>query len=144
MGAWEDRDKFAAQQERRSDPRHPVDEDSVVLFVGHGAPLEARLVDLSQEGCRLRTKERVTVRNRLPAQVFFKISGVSFHFRGVLQWTDGRNLLGIRFAQRAAENGKVLREGKRQPAVDAPVPAHHSVAGYALLVHPKIVAAVLD
>jgi c-di-GMP-binding flagellar brake protein YcgR len=112
MGAWEDRDKFAAQQERRSDPRHPVDEDSVVLFVGHGAPLEARLVDLSQEGCRLRTKERVTVRNRLPAQVFFKISGISFHFRGVLQWTDGRNLLGIRFVnmipRRMVELAKVI------------------------------------
>jgi c-di-GMP-binding flagellar brake protein YcgR len=97
MGAWEDRDEFAAPQERRSDPRYSVDEDSVVLFVGYGAPLEARLVDLSQEGCRLRTKERVTARNRLPVEVFFKINGISFRFRGVLQWTDGQNLLGIRF-----------------------------------------------
>jgi c-di-GMP-binding flagellar brake protein YcgR len=97
MSAWEDRDEFAAPQERRSDPRYSVDEDSVVLFVGHGAPLEARLVDLSQEGCRLRTKERVTARNRLPVEVFFKINGISFRFRGVLQWTDGQHLVGIRF-----------------------------------------------
>jgi len=112
MGAWEDRDKFATQRERRSDPRYSVDEDSVVLFVGHGAPLEARLVDLSQEGCRLRTKERVTARTRLPVQVFFKISGISFHFRGVLQWTDGKNLLGIRFVnmipRRMVELAKVI------------------------------------
>ncbi len=97
MGAWEDRDEFAAPQERRTDPRYSVDEDSVVLFVGYGAPLEARLVDLSQEGCRLRTRERVTARNRLPVEVFFKINGISFRFRGVLQWTDGQNLLGIHF-----------------------------------------------
>lgn len=97
MGAWEDRDGFKARPERRSDPRYSVDEDSVVLFVGYGAPNAARLVDLSQDGCRLRTQEPVAARNRLPVEVFFKINGVSFRFRGVLQWTDGRNLLGIRF-----------------------------------------------
>src|ERR1019366_1385044 len=67
------------------------------LFVGYGAPHAARLVDLSQEGCRLRTREPVTARSRLPVEVFFKINGVSFRFRGVLEWTDGHNLLGIRF-----------------------------------------------
>lgn len=98
MGGWEDRDKFAAPQaERRSDPRYSVDEESVVLFVGYGAPLQARLVDLSQEGCRIRTREPVTARSRLPVEVFFKVNGVSFSFRGMLQWTDGHNLLGIRF-----------------------------------------------
>ncbi len=98
MVAREDRDEFAARQpERRSDPRYSVDEDSVVLFVGYGAPLEARLVDLSQEGCRLRVKAPVAARARLPVEVFFKINGISFRFRGILQWTDGQNLLGIRF-----------------------------------------------
>ncbi len=98
MGAWEDRYDFAARQrERRSDPRYSVDEESVILFVGYGAAHQARLVDLSQEGCRLRTTEPVNARSRLPVEVFFKVNGVSFRFRGVLQWTDGQNLLGIRF-----------------------------------------------
>lgn len=98
MSGWEDGDEFAARQaERRSDPRYSVDEESVVLFVGYGAPHEARLVDLSQEGCRIRTKEPVAARSRLPVEVFFKVNGISFRFRGVLQWTDGHNLLGIRF-----------------------------------------------
>ncbi|MGB8028583.1 MAG: PilZ domain-containing protein [Terracidiphilus sp.] len=98
MGGWEDKDDFAAPQaERRSDPRYSVDEESVVLFVGYGAPLQARLVDLSQEGCRIRTKLPVTARSRLPVEVFFKVNGVSFRFRGVLRWTDSHNLLGIRF-----------------------------------------------
>ena len=98
MGGWEDQDGLAAREaERRSDPRYSVDEESVVLFVGYGAPHQARLVDLSQEGCRIRTKEPVAARSRLPVEVFFKVNGVSFRFRGVLQWTDSHNLLGIRF-----------------------------------------------
>jgi c-di-GMP-binding flagellar brake protein YcgR len=137
MGAWEDgafegasgsgtsiggapagetassRDELAAhERERRSDPRHSVDEESVVLFVGYGAPLQARLVDLSQEGCRLRTTEPVMARARIPVEVFFKINGISFRFRGVLQWTDGQNLLGIRFVnvvpRRMVELAKVI------------------------------------
>jgi hypothetical protein len=98
MGGWEDEDGLAARDaERRSDPRFSVDEESVVLFVGYGAPHQARLVDLSQEGCRIRTREPVAARSRLPVEVFFKVNGVSFRFRGVLQWSDGHNLLGIRF-----------------------------------------------
>jgi len=98
MGGWEDRDELAVPQvDRRSDPRYSVDEESVVLFVGFGAALQARLVDLSQDGCRIRTKEPVAARSRLPVEVFFKFNGISFRFRGVLQWTDGHNLLGIRF-----------------------------------------------
>jgi c-di-GMP-binding flagellar brake protein YcgR len=98
MGAWKEMEGFAVPlPERRSDPRYSVDEDSVVLFVGYGGPLQARLVDLSQEGCRLRTAQTVNARSCLPVEVFFKVNGVSFRFRGMLQWTDGHNLLGIRF-----------------------------------------------
>ncbi len=98
MDEQDDREGFAPRQvERRSDPRYSVDEDSVVLFLGYGAPQQARIVDLSQEGCRLRTRERVTARVRLPVEVLFRVNGVAFRFKGVLQWTDGRNLVGIRF-----------------------------------------------
>jgi hypothetical protein len=98
MEACENRQMLAARQlERRSDLRYSVDEDSVVLFVGHGVPQEARLVDLSQEGCRLRTTEPVLARVRLPVEVFFNVDGISFRFRGVLQWTDGHRLIGVRF-----------------------------------------------
>jgi hypothetical protein len=130
MGAWKEGDRIAARQERRSDPRYSVDEDSVVLFVGYGAPHEARLVDLSQDGCRLRTTEPVTARSRLPVEVFFKINGVSFRFRGVLEWTDGQNLLGVRFVnvipQRMVELANVIctmekTAGARADALNVPV-----------------------
>lgn len=102
----------SGQAERRSDPRYSVDEDSAVLFVGDGEPMPVRLIELSQEGCRLRTAERVSARARLPAEVFFRANGMSFRFCGVVQWNDGRNLLGIRFVnmipQRAVELANVI------------------------------------
>ena len=98
MDGWEQRDGFRARQpERRSDPRYSVDEDSVVIFLGYGAPQQARLVDLSQEGCRLRLKERVNVCARLSVEIFFRINGVSLRFPGVVQWTNSSNVLGVRF-----------------------------------------------
>ena len=124
MEACEKRQMLAARQlERRSDLRYSVDEDSVVLFVGHGVPQEARLVDLSQEGCRLRTTEPVLARVRLPVEVFFNVDGVSFRFRGVLQWTDGHRLIGVRFVniipQRMVELANIVCGMEKTAAVRA-------------------------
>src|SRR5580658_4906090 len=124
MEACENRQMLAARQlERRSDLRYSVDEDSVVLFVGHGVPQEARLVDLSQEGCRLRTMEPVLARVRLPVEVFFNVDGISFRFRGVLQWTDGHRLIGVRFVniipQRMVELANIVCGMEKTAAVQA-------------------------
>jgi hypothetical protein len=126
MEASENRQLLATRQlERRSDLRYSVDEDSVVLFVGHGVPQEARLVDLSQEGCRLRTTEPVVARIRLPAEVFFNVDGISFRFRGVLQWTDGHRLIGVRFVniipQRMVELAHIVCGMEKTAAVRAEV-----------------------
>src|SRR3984957_16225675 len=124
MEACENRGLLAARHlDRRSDLRYSVDEDSVVLFVGHGVPQEARLVDLSQEGCRLRTTEPVVARVRLPVEVFFNVDGVSFRFRGVLQWTDGHRLIGVRFVniipQRMVELANIVCGMEKTAAVRA-------------------------
>ncbi len=92
------RDKYAVNgAEHRDHSRYSVDEDAVLLFAGHGKLQPGRIVDLSQEGCRVRTKERFPVRSSWPVEVSFKVNGVVFRFSGVLQWTDGGNLMGIRF-----------------------------------------------
>jgi c-di-GMP-binding flagellar brake protein YcgR len=124
METCENRGMLAARQlERRSDLRYSVDEDSVVPFVGHGVPQEARLVDLSQEGCRLRTTEPVLARVRLPVEVFFNVDGISFRFRGVLQWTDGHRLIGVRFVniipQRMVELANIVCGMEKTAAVRA-------------------------
>ena len=124
MDVWEDRGEVAVRRpERRSDLRYSVDEDSIVLFVGHGAPQEAHLVDLSRDGCRLRTTEPITARAPLPVEVFFTIDGISFRFRSVLQWTDGHNLVGIRFVntmpQRLVELAGVICRMEKAAATRA-------------------------
>ena len=52
------------------------------------------------------------------------------------------DLLGERFAQRAAEHGEVLREDVDEPAVDAAVARDDAVAVDALLLEPEVVRAV--
>ena len=83
--------------ERRADPRYPVNEDAMLQVVGCGLPVPGSIVDLSQEGCRVRTRERLSTRSRWPVEVIFKVTGVVFQFSGVVGWNDGRNRLGIHF-----------------------------------------------
>ncbi len=101
-------------REGRAHPRFSVDEDSVLLLVAHGMPVKARIVDLSLEGCRVRTMDQVKVSVRLPVEIAFKANGVAFRFSGVVQWSDGRHLLGIHFAniipRRKVELAEVIEE----------------------------------
>ncbi len=48
------------------------------LFAGINKLQAARIIDLSQEGCRVRSKERLAVRSGWPVEVSFKVSGVVF------------------------------------------------------------------
>ena len=83
--------------ERRADPRYPVNEDAMLQVVGFGLPVPGSIVDLSQEGCCVRTRERLSTRARWPVEVIFKVAGVVFQFSGIVGWNDGRNRLGIHF-----------------------------------------------
>jgi hypothetical protein len=92
------RQNFAVRQpDRRAHPRYSVDEDSVMLLMGQSIPWQSRVVDLSMEGCRVRTREHCSARAKSRVEVCFKANGISFRFSGVVEWTDGLNLLGIRF-----------------------------------------------
>ncbi len=120
----EDRRGFTPRQpERRSDPRYSVDQDSVLLFLGFGKPVAARMVDLSQDGCRVRTMERVAARPESPVEIFLRVNGVAFRLNGVLQWNHGGHLLGIRFAnmvpRRAVELANVICEMQASVAARA-------------------------
>ena len=94
----ENRQGFAVKQpDRRAYPRYSLDEDSVVLFMGHGMPLSGCIVDLSMDGCRVRTRELNSARPQSRVEVCFKLNEVSFRFSGVVEWADSCNTLGIRF-----------------------------------------------
>ncbi len=98
------------QQNRRVAPRYGVDEDARLLLVEHGSTVSCRIVDISLSGCRLRTKERFTAGSMVSVEVAFKVRGLAFRFSGTTQWTDGRHLVGIRFAGVSARRREDLIE----------------------------------
>jgi hypothetical protein len=120
----EQRDRYAAcSAEQRDHSRYAVDEDAVLLFAGHGKLEPGRMVDLSQQGCRVRTKERLAVRSDWPVEVSFKVNGVAFRFSGTLQWADEGNLLSIHFVnvkpKRMVELANVISEMEEGAATRA-------------------------
>jgi hypothetical protein len=115
MDGSEHGEGFAARwQERRAHPRYSVDEDSLLVFVNHGMPLKARLVELSLEGCRVRTCERFTGKAGRPVEITFKVKGFAFRFSGVVEWSCGHHLVGIHFVnmipRRKIELAEVVEE----------------------------------
>ena len=101
-------------QNRRTAPRHGVDEDAHLLLVNHGSKVPCRIVDISQSGCRIRTSERFPAGSMVRVEVNFKVRGIAFRFSGLTQWTDGQYLVGVRFMdvplRRKAELVEALSE----------------------------------
>jgi c-di-GMP-binding flagellar brake protein YcgR len=84
-------------QNHRAVPRHGVDEEALLLLLSHGSTFPCRIVDISQGGCRIRTKEQFPAGSMVRVEVNFKVRGIAFRFSGMTQWTDGRQLVGVRF-----------------------------------------------
>ena len=96
--------------EHRRCYRYAVDEASVVLLVSHGLPMECRILDLSLEGCRMRTRERFHGGIEVRVEVTFKVNGLAFRFSGVTRWTDGQHMVGIQFVDVALRRREALAE----------------------------------
>jgi hypothetical protein len=84
-------------QDRRKAPRYGVEEEATLFLVVHGSYHPCTVIDLSLNGCRLRTNEKFQAGSLVRVEVNFKVRGLAFRFGGVTQWTDGRHLIGIRF-----------------------------------------------
>jgi len=109
-GQEETESSGAGQQENRAHPRYSVDEDSVLVLVAHGMPVKARIVDLSLEGCRVRTIDRFTAKSGRAIEITFKANGIDFRCNGVVQWTDGNHFLGIHFVNMTNRRKEALAE----------------------------------
>jgi hypothetical protein len=121
----EEREKALAseRQDRRADPRFGVNEEGRLLLVKSDSSILCRVVDLSLNGCRIRTRERFLAGAMVRVEVAFKVRGVPFRFSGMTQWTDGQHLAGIRFvdvpARRKGELAETLSEVKAENAAKA-------------------------
>jgi hypothetical protein len=85
--------------------------------------VQCRIVDLSLEGCRVRTLERFPTGAGVHVEVTFKVKGIAFRFGGAIQWMDGRNSFGIHFVgvpwRRREELVEVLGEVEADIAATA-------------------------
>ena len=108
------------QAERRTHCRYAVDEDSELLFVERGLSVKCHILDLSLEGCRVRTREPFRVGAQSRVEVTFRVNGIAFRIRGLTQWMDGQHRMGIRFlglsAPRKATLAEVLGEMQTEEA----------------------------
>jgi len=99
MNAAENAEKYVArQEEHRTVSRYGVDEDAHLLLVKQSSIVPCRILDLSLDGCRLYSPERLPVESMMCVEVNFKVKGLPFRFSGLVQWTDCQHLAGIRFA----------------------------------------------
>ena len=98
-------------RERRSQVRYPVDGEASLLPLNGHPLLRCRLVDLSLQGCCIRGQQPMRVAAGTRVEVQFKVNGINFRFSGTIQWSDGRQQVGIRFPNslpRQAEDWKAV------------------------------------
>jgi hypothetical protein len=110
-------------QDDRTVPRYGMDEDAHLLLVKQSFIVPCRILDLSLDGCRLYSPERLPVESMMCVEVNFKVKGLPFRFCGLVQWTDCRHLAGIRFAsvprRRREELVETLSEFKAEKVAKA-------------------------
>jgi len=118
MEAQEQRSEGQASggSDRRAHHRYPVDESATLLLLSHGSCIAGRMIDLSEEGCLLRTPAANSAGLKTRVEIAFRIHGVPFRFGGVVEWTRGGHLVGVRFvevpARKRMELCDVLLEAK--------------------------------
>jgi len=83
--------------ERRDHPRYPVDEAATLLLLSQGSCIAGRMVELSVEGCRLRTPAHFSAGIGTRVEIAFRIHGLAFRFGGIVDWTLDSHLFGVRF-----------------------------------------------
>jgi c-di-GMP-binding flagellar brake protein YcgR len=104
----------ARSPQRRTHPRHEVDEDATLLLLSQNSRISCRVTDISPDGCRLRTGSPFVAGVRIRVEVAFQIRGIAFRFSGVSAWTHDKHVVGIHFVdvplRRRDELAEVLCE----------------------------------
>lgn len=108
--AANERARLAQRIERRKSIRHSVDQACVMLQLRHGSSLSCQMLNLSLDGCMIRTREQFHAGIKIRVEVSFKVNGIAFRFNGVTQWTDGRHLAGIAFVDMIPRRREVLAD----------------------------------
>jgi c-di-GMP-binding flagellar brake protein YcgR len=84
-------------RDRRETSREEVDTSAVIYLVKIASRLRGRILDLSLNGCRIRTDERFPVGIYTRVETEFRIEGLPFRLAGVIQAIHDKHTVGIRF-----------------------------------------------
>ena len=108
--------RMADGSERRAYPRQTVDSAAIIFLLNVGGQLSGQLLDLSLNGCRVRTDERsnVSVHTRVNAELL--LGGVLFRVNGIIEANEDQRVLRIRFqdlGDRQLDKLQQLIEGMR-------------------------------
>jgi len=87
------------RRERRAQIRHAVCASAAIVLVHGGSRLSGWVLDLSLDGCRIRTDARFPVGIYTPVETEFCVEGLPFRLGGVVQGIYDLRLVGIRFLQ---------------------------------------------
>ena len=99
-----------AHPNRRAHSRYDVDASAVVYLVKFGSRIQGHLLDVSLSGCRIQTRERITVGIYRQVEVEFNLEGLPFRLGGVFQSIHDQQTVGIRFIDMSSRK----REGLEQ------------------------------
>ena len=107
-----------------------MDEEASLILVHHGSRMACRIVDISQGGCRVLTKDRFQASIMVRLEILFKVRGLAFRFSGVSQWSDGRHQVGIRFVDVIQRRRDELMEALEELAAAQVAKAERDTAAW--------------
>lgn len=121
-----DRAAIPGGRERRSRVRHPVNSSATIILVNGGARFRGRILDVSLEGCRIRSDERFLAGAYTQVETVFQLIGSTFRLGGVVQMVHERRMVGIRFLDlsplQRSQLVELIREIERQQASGTELP----------------------
>lgn len=96
--------------ERRHDSRQSVEDEAEIVFVRSGSAMRGRILDLSVNGCRIRTENQFPVGIYTRVETAFRLEGLPFRLGGVIQAVHDRHMVGIRFLDVSERKRELILE----------------------------------
>lgn len=99
-----------SKRDRRIRSREEVNTTAVIHLINIASRLPGRILDLSLDGCRIRTDEHFPVGIYIRVEVEFSVDGLPFRLGGVIQAIHDRNNVGIRFLDMSSRRREQIEQ----------------------------------
>src|SRR5580658_485665 len=96
--------------ERRHGSRQSVEDEAEIIFVRSGVAMRGRILDLSVNGCRIRTEKQFPVGIYTRVETAFRMEGLPFRLGGVIQAVHDKHTVGIRFLDVSERKRQLILE----------------------------------